>query len=145
MVASPELPHFAPADLRVLRDDRVEATLSASGAITVDGTAFAQMERGRVVAPNGWVLALLGVDGAVRFNAHDRPGALTSAGELISPDGEVMTLREDGHVVFTDPRHPGDPVTLRLRVEGVTDDSRCAAVVLVGVLMFRARAQTAGR
>ncbi|MFO0604688.1 MAG: hypothetical protein U0324_16010 [Polyangiales bacterium] len=143
--AGPELPALAPADLRVTDGDRLACTLAADGSITVDGAPFARMEARRVVAADGRPLAVLDPDGTLRFEDAARAGRLLADGAVEAPDGQRMALRDDGHVVFTDPAHPGDHVTLRLRVEGVTERARPAAAVLVGVLMFRARALAAAR
>jgi hypothetical protein len=144
-LTAPELPTLTPVDLRVMHGDRLEAQLAADGAITVDGAAFARMEGERVVAGDGRVLAALEAGGAIRFAGATRAGRLLTEGVVEGPDGQRMALRDDGHVEFTDPAHPGDHVTLQTRVEGVTERSRREAVVLMGVLMFRARALAAGR
>jgi len=145
--ASPlsELPPLVPADLRVMHGDRLEGALAADGAISVDGAPYARMEARRVVATDGRALATLDGQGGIRFEGSSHRGRLLAEGAVEGPDGRRMALRDDGHVVFTDPAHPGDHVTLQSRVEGVTERSRREAVVLVGVLMFRARAMAAGR
>jgi len=126
-----------------VRGDVLVATLAPDGMITVAGAPYARMEARRVVAQDGRTLAAVSPDGTVRFEGAARDGRLRPDGAIEAPDGQRMSLREDGHVLFTHPAHPDDPVVLRLRVEGVTDRTRATAMVLVGLLMFRDRATAA--
>ena len=136
----PELPPLVPVDLRVMRGDQVACALAADGAISVGGVPYARMEARRVVAADGRVLAALHGEGGIVFEGASRGGRLLAEGVIEGGDGQRMALGDGGRVVFTDPAHAGEPVTLQTRVEGVTERSRREAVVLVAVLMFRERA-----
>ncbi len=129
---------LAPASLRVLHGDRVECTLSPDGRIEIDGRLFARVEGDRVVSASGRELARV-EGGSVRFAGAAVPASLSADGALGGPDGQRMTFDEEGHPVFASPSHPGEPLSLSTRVEGVTPATRRTAAVLVGVMMFRAR------
>lgn len=136
----PDAPLVA-APLRVLHGDRVECALTTDGRITLGGEAFARLDGGRVISTAGVELAR--VEGtAVHFAGAASAAELTADG-LVGSDGQRLRFDPEGHPVFTAPSRPGDAVLQGTRVEGLTPASRPTAAVLLGVLMFRMRAQRA--
>jgi hypothetical protein len=143
-VTGPGAPHastLVAASLRVFHGDRVACALAADGRITLGDEDFARLDGDRVRSIAGEELAR--VEGAsVHFAGASRVAELTADG-LAGPDGQRLAFDPEGHPVFTAEARAGEAVLQSLRVEGITAATRATAAVLVGVLMFRMRAQRA--